>query len=131
VLESVLYVRELERLPRHSGVDEGVLTLHVPELEARVELLVLLGQRELLLCVEVAIALQRGLAAVVQEGLGPEIHGPLPAEKREEHGLVVPDQEDAVVLLAQLEQPIHHAPRVGSSIHVVADEDEPVARLQG
>ena len=61
-------------------------------------------QREALaapLRLEVAVARERAVAAVGEEGVAAEVALVLPAEEVEEHRLVVPEQEHAVVSLAE------------------------------
>ena len=82
------------------------------------------------LAIEVAVSGQRPVASVEQEGITAEVGGIVPAQEVEQHRLVVAEQEDAGVALAQLDQPLDHPGRIRAPVDVVAEEDEAVARLE-
>ena len=83
------------------------------------------------LAIEVAVARQRAVAAVHQERVAAEVLGLPPTEEVQEHRLVVPEQEHAVVLAGERDQPVDHGLRVRAAVHVVAQEHEAVARGVG
>src|SRR5262245_16202558 len=114
-------------------MDEQVVALAMVQAQTAVEGDVLGRQLEALririLVVEEAVARERARAAVHEEGVAAEVGAAAPAEEVEEHRLVVPEQEHALALAGEREQPIDDAPRVRTAIDVVPDEDEAVARL--
>jgi len=76
--------------------------------------------------VEVAIARERAVAAVHEEGVAAEVLLAVPPEEAQEHRFVVPEQEHAVVLLLHPQQRLDHTLRIRTTVDVVADEDQPV-----
>src|SRR5262249_37765082 len=123
------------RIQRSGWPDAGVYAQKAPEIGAALQ-----PEQELAVCsrevfrdrgrrqVRQFVAAERGAAAVPQERLAVTAG---PAEKRQQHVLVVAFQEDAArSLTAQADQPVDDVARGRPAVDIVAEKADRVAGLR-